>query len=243
MLANRLVVNENKSNFIIFKTQQSNAVSQNGLTLNHKNVNLTTCTRFLGIIIDESLTWTSHVNELAKKLNSITYAMRVLSKYIDTGVMKTVYYANFYSHIRFGILNWGRSTEVNRIFVIQKRVVRIMFNLKWNASCRGVFKANNLLTVTAVYILEGLLFLFRNKSKFECFKVNHSYATRTLNYSYPIHNLTKVEKGPSYSAIKFFNKIPNNLKTIDSYKSFKICITEYLISIEPYSISEFFDYV
>lgn len=241
MLENHLIVNETKTNFILFKTKQSSVVSPGVLQLRDKNISISSGTRFLGVVIDENISWSMHITDIVKRLSKVCYSIRFLSRYLETGALQTVYYANFYSTIKYSILNWGGCNELNKVFVVQKRVIRIIYKLQLNASCRGVFKENKLLTVVAIYIRECLLYMFKNQYKFDGYQSSHMYNTRSINYFYPIHNLTTFEKSPLYRAIKFHNKIPNNLKTLTTFRLFKAGVTEYLMYLEPYSLDEFFN--
>lgn len=67
--------------------------------------------------------------------------------------MYGLYYANFPSHLCYGILIW-ENCSIGRIFLLQKRAVRIIWRLKVKESCRFVFRENNILKVFSVYILD-----------------------------------------------------------------------------------------
>lgn len=49
---------------------------------------------------------------------------------------------------------WGNATdlEFTKVFRLQKYAIRILAHLKYDASCRGVFKRLNILTLPAIYM-------------------------------------------------------------------------------------------
>jgi hypothetical protein len=49
-----------------------------------------------------------------------------------------VYFACFHSVINYGLIFWGNSTNVQQVFSVQKKVVRIMSGVGMRASCRHV---------------------------------------------------------------------------------------------------------
>ena len=61
--ANKLILNVEKTNFMIFGTRRFNL---NGLQLYYKDkaISHVSCTKFLGVILDDKLSWNSHVNNL-----------------------------------------------------------------------------------------------------------------------------------------------------------------------------------
>lgn len=206
------------------------------INLNNKIINFSPQTKFLGLYIDEFLNWSYQIEHLCKKLNQVSYFIRVLSTYVEKNTLKTVYFACFQSLLRYGIIFWGRCTTVERVFTIQKRMVRVLCNKKYKDTCRGLFKSNELLTVAGIYIYELLIFMFKNRTKFEYLK---SKSSRSLDYIYPRHRLMSYEKSCFYSCIKCFNKLPYSIKSLNTFSLFKKRVFEYLLSIEPYTFNEF----
>ena len=123
--------------------------------------------KFLGVVIDEFLSWKGHISELCSRLSSVTYSLRVISNYVNFNTLKVIYYANFESLVRYGLIFFGASTEISRVFIIQKRAMRAMLTLGARESCRGKFRDNKILTVTAMFIQECILFFFKNSKMFE----------------------------------------------------------------------------
>lgn len=239
MSANKLFLNEQKTNLMQFKTIHSHTASLSNITLDQNNVLLSSNVKFLGLIIDENLTWKYHIEFLVKKLSQINYSMRVLSSYVDQKTINIIYNSNFKSRLRYGVIFWGKSCYVEQVFIEQKRAIRIILGLKNRESCRSHFKNLNLLTLTGLYIYETILFLKSHPTIFKSFK---SKSNRTLNYNVPTHKLNVTEKGCFYSAILFFNKLPQELKKINNYNTFKANLYNYICNIEPYSCNEFFNY-
>lgn len=201
---NRLILNENKTSVVLFKTRQTRFEAPVNLAVNNTVLKIGASTKFLGIHIDEFLNWNCHIKFLCTKLNSVCYCIRILSRYTNLNTLKIVYFANFESLIRYGIIFWGSSSQLETVFLIQKKVLRIVLKLKFRETCRGHFKSQKLLTVVALYILECLVFMFKHSELFETCFYQHTYETRREQYKYPVHRLSLTEKGAHYCCIKFF---------------------------------------
>jgi len=82
------------------------------------NINIT---KFLGLTIDSTLSWTEHNVELTFKLNKACYAIRAIKPFMTLNVLRTIYFSYFHSVMSYGIIFWGNSHLSNNIFRIQKR--------------------------------------------------------------------------------------------------------------------------
>ena len=103
-------------------------------------------TKFLGVIIDDKLNWSAHIDYLAKKLRSVTGAICRIRRSIPVEYYKTIYLALFESHLSYGISVWGTALKPNasdKIFITQKHCIRILFGdldayLDKHATCARV---------------------------------------------------------------------------------------------------------
>ena len=235
---NKLILNNDKTNIILFKTKRSRLIEPPTLSINNSEVTLEQTTRFLGVVLDCNLSWEAHVEYVVNKLNRVCYTFRILSKYIDLETKKMIYHANFESHMRYGIILYGGCSDWERLFVCQKRALRTLLGINLRETCRGKFRENRLLTFAAVYIQECVLFFCKNRTLFSSSEPQTHYTTRTLNYTVPKHRLTLYENGAYYNCVKFFNSLPNHLKVMD-IKKLKKMLFKVLVDIEPYTTNEF----
>lgn len=227
---------------MLFKTAKSNLITPNDVNyINELNINFSESCKILGVHLDQYLNYKSHIDKASLRLNSACYAIRVLSRHVNGEVLKTAYYGNVYPILKYGIVLWG-SSDIQRIFVIQKKILRIMLKMNVRDTCRGRFKENSMLTVVAIYIYECLLFMSKNKHYFNTDKFSHVHNTRgrNTNLQIPKHRLALRERSPRYMIIKLFNVLPDNLKRIENVNPFKRALFELLMKLEPYSIHEFF---
>ena len=236
---NKLLLNNAKTKIVFFKTNRSRIQEPDTINLNNSEQRFESSAKFLGMCLDNMLSWEGHIEQLVVKLSRINYTLRILSKYTDFQTMKMLYHANFESNVRYGIMFYGSCKDISKVFVCQKRALRSILGLAPRTSCKTKFKKNVLLTVSAVYIQECVLFFYKNRSLFISNAPQIFYATRTLNYNFPKHRLTMYENGAYYNCIKFYNCLPNFIKEADNIRVLKRLLHEYLVNIEPYNINDF----
>ena len=62
---------------------------------------------FLGVILDECLTWKPHIDKLAIKLSTNAGILNKRKNLLPSFIMKTLYLSLSHSHLNYGILIWG----------------------------------------------------------------------------------------------------------------------------------------
>lgn len=237
---NGLVLNNDKTQCVVFRTNHNKTDIPDYLQHLNSNIKISESCKILGVYIDSNLTWQGHIEKLCGRLSSVCYALRILVYYTNEDVVRMAYFGNFYSLMRYAVLCWGQSSFAVGVFRLQKRAIRIMYKMGVIDSCRGVFRKNGLLTLSAIFVYECILFVRRQSHYFKDYIPRHRYNRRfPQNFDLPAHRLTYYEKGSLYSCIKFYNSIPSELKSIENIQSFKARLYSYLCEVEPYSVAEF----
>ena len=94
--ANKLTINAKKSKYTLFKNPESHAHVSN-LFIGNSTITRVghacpeKCVRFLGIWIDDLLSFSGHIEKLKSKLNSGLYALSTCSKFVPLKIRKTIY--------------------------------------------------------------------------------------------------------------------------------------------------------
>ena len=143
MNANQLHINLSKCAHMYFKPTINNnermscARSQNydinlKLSINGVKVKQVDRIRFLGVIIDDKLTWDAQIEHLENKLISTIVLIKRIKKFIPSSHYLKIYHCLFLSHLTYGITCWGGAytSKLQKLFNIQKRCIRMLFGLK-----------------------------------------------------------------------------------------------------------------
>ena len=155
-----------------------------------------------------------------------------------------IYFSSVHTIISYGIIFWGNSSHSNTIFKLQKRIIRIIVNVRNRESCRELFKKLHILPLHSQYIISLLLFVVKNINMFKFNSMVHSINTRhCTDLHLPSTHLTKVQKGVYYSGIKVFNCLPIGIRGLSGdIKKFKAALKRFLLEGSFYTVQEFFDW-
>ena len=131
MMVNQLHINLTKSYFMNFGNKSHSKKSSKNLKLflNNTEVKEVDEIKFLGIIIDNKLSWGPHITHLSKKLSSCIGALNRMKHAIPEKLNYSLYHTVFESHLSYGISVWGGvgNTLLEKLFALQKRCIRLLF--------------------------------------------------------------------------------------------------------------------
>jgi hypothetical protein len=209
----------------------------------NSEINQVEHTKFLGLIIDENLSWDNHINHVVNKMSAGLYAMRQMYKICSSETLLTVYYSLVHSHLAYGISLYGGTTTKNlkRILLQQKRAIRIMFNLKRKDSVKNFFTNLEIFTVFGLYIFETIIYVKKEIIPADINGKIHSYNTR-FNRHVDQHNLEFYKKKTSFIGKQFFYHLPKCILNEKIEKVFKKKLRDFLLKLAPYSFEEFWEY-
>jgi hypothetical protein len=70
--------------------------------------------KFLGLCLDETLSWKRQIEQVVNKMVSSCYALRNIKHIVSTEILKLIYFAQVHSVIRYGIIFWGSAPSVHK---------------------------------------------------------------------------------------------------------------------------------
>jgi hypothetical protein len=145
----------------------------------------------------------------------------------------TVYFAYVHSVIMYGLPFCGNAVTTNNVFIMQKRIIRVIFNVKPKISRRGLFRHLNILPFYSLYMYSLLLLVAKNASKFVI--NNKIYAIdiwQSNNLYLPLVSLSKCKKGAYFMGIKIFNHLQQDIrKLLYDVNKFEVVIKKFFKGI------------
>ena len=97
--ANRPSLNVSKTNYVIFHSPSRRIDEFIRIKLGSKNLTRVDYIKYLGVRVDSTLSWKSHITELSKKLARTTGIFFKIRYYVSRETLKLLYYSLFYSFI------------------------------------------------------------------------------------------------------------------------------------------------
>ena len=235
-----LTVNQDKTKFMNFKCSSGGDNSNVSAFIGDFEVEQVSDQKFLGVWIDDMLTWNQHVSHLLDKLSSSLFLLKRIARISNLNTRIMMYHSLFHSHISYCLIIWGGTSigNINSVFSYQKKAVRLVFHLKNNKSCKSFFQRYNIFTIFAQYIYQILLKVKQNEGVFDTIGSAHQYNTRHGHLLKPERsNLMLKDRLPFQNGIKYFNLLPLCVRSLD-FKSFKKKLKAELISLAPYGFDE-----
>ena len=156
---NKLSLNVEKTKLMFFRFSQKVQSYVPTLKINDVDIEVVTDFNFLGITLNESLSWRSHTSKIAGKISRTIGVMNRLKHILPQCALKLMYHSLILSHLQYGILAWG--FESNRIEKLQKRAIRVLAQAKYNAHTEPLFKELGLLKINDVFHLTCLKFWYK----------------------------------------------------------------------------------
>ena len=160
LCVNKLSLNVSKSRCLVFKNPKYPTVSKPyELEINNEKIKCVSEFNFLGIMLDEFLSWTSHTKMVTAKISRTLGVIKRVRKFLPYHVLEKIYNALIVPHLNYGLKLWG--TNLKAVTTIQKRAIRIISCSKFLAHTGPLFKQNHILTVGDMYKLQCLKLFYK----------------------------------------------------------------------------------
>lgn len=235
-----LEINYKKTKLMTFYPQQKSPLEVN-FAINGTKVEVVNEFTLLGLTIDTHITWKPHINKLHSKLSKFTYALREVKKTTDIQTALTTYYAYAHAWLSYGIIMWGNSTDAPTLFILQKKLIRIIVNIEQTDSCKPFFIKHSILTLPSIYILEICKFVRKYIHFFKTRGDKHT--DRSVRYRnmlmLPSSRMKLHSNSPYVMSIKIFNNLPDALKDETNDTTFINKLKQILIKKAYYTINEY----
>ncbi len=139
--ANKLSLNASKTNYMLFSNNIKLPENLN-IEIDSDIIERKTCCKFLGLFIDDKLTWSDHIAYTRSKISKSLYAINRMKNMIDTSHLKTLYDSLVHSYLSYGTILWGSTypSYLNAIRICQRKAVRCVFKSAYNAHTGPFFK-------------------------------------------------------------------------------------------------------
>ena len=180
-------------------------------------------TKYLGIILDENLSFKYHIENLRFKLNRANGLLAKIRHYVKAGLRRTLYFALFDSHLRYGrqILGQNQSLITNYITCAQNKAIRIINFKGREENAKPLYKSTKVLEFRNIIKLNNCLLVYYQlnnslpqnfQNYFSLKSDDHNYHTRSSRINVPIVKTTTYGSNSiTIKAIKHWNEIQNSL--------------------------------
>ena len=192
--------------------------------------------KFVGMHLDEFITWEIHINKLCKKIASANFALNSIKRYLPLRIRKLVYNSLIRCHLEYGILAYGgaKCKEMSQLFKLQKKAVRTVATKSYKAHTDPIFGQLYFLKLPDLYKLNAAHFMYlHNKSRlpvsFDKLFNQLNLPNRTNCYKLEKTLYKCLECFPKPLFPKIWNNLELDLKNKSSPGTFKASLIQKII--------------
>ncbi|KAL1448087.1 hypothetical protein WDU94_015636 [Cyamophila willieti] len=212
-----LKINFDKTNYMTFAIDKRGLPPTSTLQLTLAPNDIITLerltkTRYLGILIDQHLKWTDHVNQLKSKLRHLMYVFSNLKCVCSKALLREIYFAMVQSLTQYCIVAWGGAysnlmTPLTRTLNI---LLRIILDKDRYFHSDELYIIFDVPTIQDIYIFKTCTFSIKKQNMWTPGQTH--YNTRQLGQmiTKTIHR-SLTQRHFSYVGSKVFNCIPEEI--------------------------------
>ena len=162
MESNKLLISKPKCNYMIVPPKPRQVVPPTCVKLGTDEISKVCETTFLGLIIDDRMTFRSQIEKVKNKLRSGIGALTMVRNCFNYKAKLALYNGLIKPYLDYGFLVYGdclNKGQMATLEVLQKKAVRIIFNARFNTHSSQLFALSNITPIRNMYKKESLIFM------------------------------------------------------------------------------------
>ena len=215
---NKLSLNIGKTHFMVF-TNKKKRLDELNIMIDGIKIEEVRKTKFLGVIIDNKLSWKDHVTHVANKVSRGLGMIIKARNYLNTKGLITLYYTFVYPYLTYCNHIWGNIYQSNlkHLCILQNKILRIIAGVKPRVSAGPLYESLGIIKLDDInkYLIARFMYRFcvdmvpRLFSSFFVRNYNvSSYDLRNANcFHLPIVTTDLGKNGIRYRGPLVFNKL------------------------------------
>ena len=169
--SNRLSINVSKTCFQLYSKRSLEDAPD--IKINDISITRSSSVKFLGVIVDEKLSFKEHIEYVSKKLSigiGFLYRGREI---LNSKQLTLLYKAIIQPHLTYCNLIWGINypTHIKKLHILQKRAARVILGLKYNDPVSHKLKDLGITPVSQLVKKQCMMMIY---------KIKHSLAPQNM---------------------------------------------------------------
>ena len=189
--------------------------------------------KYLGLVMNENLSWATHIENVEKKLAPASGILWKLRHSLPQQTRRLIYDTLFQTHLNYMTPVWGFSpwTALTNAQVIQNRALRNVYDLPWRTPRNDMYQhhVENHLPIRGICILNTAVFMYKTLHYQThtniCFSTSGSLHNRNLRNSeylrpHPARSKAALQ-AINTAGPQVFNKVPKTIKDLRTPFAFR----------------------
>ena len=157
--SNKLKLNASKSKFMIF-FKHPRIIPKLNIWANGNQIDEVQEFNFLGITIDQNITWTPHIRKISIKISRVIGVLRKLKHIFPQHILRLIYNSLIHPHLIYGLNLWGFKHK--RITILQKKAIRILAFRPYISHSTSAFKELKIPMLKDLYTIQLYKIYYKN---------------------------------------------------------------------------------
>ena len=157
--SNKLKLNASKSKFMIF-FKHPKIIPKLNIWANGNQIDEVQEFNFLGITIDQKITWTPHIRKISIKISRVIGVLRKLKHIFPQHILRLIYNSLIHPHLIYGLTLWRFKHK--RITILQKKAIRILAFRPYISHSTSAFKELKIPMLKDLYTIQLYKIYYKN---------------------------------------------------------------------------------
>lgn len=239
-LGDWFMLNKLKLNIEKTKCMVVNSILNNKILIDNVEIDLVNEIKYLGLVIDSSLSFKSHLEYICKKINKKLYFFSKIRKNLSVLSAIKIFNVMIRPHFEYcsSILFMFNAEMMNRLQKLQNRGMRIILKVSRYTSKSHMLRTLKWMSVSQRIKMNVLIMVFKIKHKIMpsyltdrltyVEDVQHYYLRNIWDFRLNFFNKSKTQNMLMYNGLKLFNNLPVNLKMEKNFLKYKKGLLKYV---------------
>ena len=241
LTSNHIKINTSKSHFIAFSYRGH--IEFNPIKFGNSFIHQTSQTKFLGLHIDNHLSFDHHINHISNKLSKAIGILYKLNHTLPTHTLITLHNTLILPYLTYCIESWHGTSRylTESVNVLHKKAIRAIFNLPYNAHTNEYYRDHKILKLQDLYIMNLCTHLFQYKyptvplsfsSRIQTHSNLHNHNTRNRHdINLPRYTKSSTQSCFLFQAIHEWNSLPQTIKDVKNKNTLKAYLKSHYTSM------------
>ena len=234
LIANKLTLNQSKTEFMLIGSRQRLRTFQSApnLTINGTPIKQVSQAKSLGVYVDENLSWTTHINEITKKIASGIGALKRLRPFVPVNTLMTIFNSLVQPHFNYCCEVWDSccNTLAVKLQKLQNRAARVLTFSGYDASADPLIEILGWQKLESQRSFHKAVMVYKSLNGLAPEYMRSMFIYRDTVYSLrdaegklniPKPRTNYLKNSFSYTGAVLWNSLPAGLRQAKTLESFK----------------------
>lgn len=224
LVTHKLTLNVKKSSYMFIQKHKNE--DRSSIDFGTKKLEYSSTIKYLGLYLDETLSWQAHTEILRKKLSAPIGILKRLSYSVPKYLVRSLYFCLIHCHLQYLTVLWYPTFQnlVKPLKILQNKAIKNIYNLPIRYNTDMLYKNFNIMPLENIYKFQVSFYIHQIICKTRHSNLTldlrsdiHNYNTRQSNYINLLRfSSTNGQNSIFYRGVTIYNNIPLEIRALDT---------------------------